>query len=160
MSDEEKNIKANAIFEDICGTLSAMGRTFLRKTDKDYAVDFNVPSNDIPIRIIISLDVENERIKLESCLPINILPEKHFDIALAVNEVNCIIVNGSFDFDCIDGSLFFKMANSYKNSELNTELYKYMIETARETVDLYNDKFLKVARNLISLREFLKEEGF
>lgn len=160
MSEDQKSIKANEVFNGICTALDEMNIRYVKKTDDVLGVDFGVPSHDIPIRIVITLDIENEHIMLFSCLPINIPTDKYFEMSVAVNAANCTIVNGSFDFDCNNGSLFFKMTNSYKNSVLGTELYKYMVNVAMETVDSYNDEFLKIARDLITLREFLNQQNF
>ncbi len=158
MSDQPNTVKANEIFSVVCKALEEMNIRYRKAEDINYKVVFNVPSKDIPIRVVIIVDVANEQVALSSRVPINITTDKYFEMALAVNAANLDGKYGCFALNCESGNLIFRMSNTYKDSTISTEVYKYMIDYARETVDLYNDKFLKVARDLISLREFLKEE--
>ena len=65
------------------------------------------------------------------------------------------MVDGSFDYDFITGSIIFRLTSSYRESLIGKELLAYMLMCACYTIDEYNDKFLMVAKNEMTIEEIL-----
>ena len=71
------------------------------------------------------------------------LEDKRFDIALATTVVNNRLVDGSFNFDMADGKVSFRLTASCIESILGKELFQYMLMVSANTIDAYNDRFLR-----------------
>ena len=77
-------------------------------------------------------------------------------MAIAVSAINNVLVNGCFDYIIADGHMFFRMTNSFIESQLGADLFKYLLYCSCQTIDEYNDKLLMVAKGMISIEQFLK----
>lgn len=91
-------------------------------------------------------------------MPFDIPEDKRIDMAIAVNIANYGIIDGSFDYDISDGDLRFRMTTSYRESILGKELFEYMFMVSALTTDEYNDKFMMLAKGLISIEQFIDSD--
>lgn len=107
-------------------------------------VECGAVGNDLPIPRTISVNAENEIISLYSVLPFEVPEDKRTAVAVAASAANVITVAGSFDFNCMNGMLLFRMTNTFRGSLIGKEIFSHLIFTACQTVDAYNDKFCKV----------------
>ncbi|MBQ2746578.1 MAG: hypothetical protein IJF35_02560 [Clostridia bacterium] len=156
MAIDAKTQKGMDTIKDFCAVLEEKKLKFTQKGD--FIVEFNAVSKDIPIRIGMGVQLDKEVLYMCSGIPIRIPEEKRVEMAVAVSSVNQTLSIGRFNYDIFRGQLFFEINNSYAGSTLGKELYKYLIDTSVETIDEYNDLFLKLARGLITLEEFLKRQ--
>ena len=96
--------------------------------------------------------------------PMNIKPPKfvcqkcgnEYEIDSDISVINNNLVDGCFDYDLSDGTIIFRMTNSYLESEVSRELFEYMLFLSFTTVDEYNDKLMMLSKGLISLAQFLE----
>jgi hypothetical protein len=51
------------------------------------------------------------------------------------------------------------MTNSFLDAELGFETIRYLIFCACATIDKYNDKFLMIAKGMLSLEQFMESEA-
>ena len=121
---------------------------------------FAVKSKDIPILLKIEVLEKEETVRLTSRLPLLVPKEKRFAFCMAVNIINCGCKLGSFGFSFKTGILIFKSQACYKNAQLSKEVYKYMIENARISIDKYNEVLFNLSKGHISLRDFFKMNEF
>ena len=89
-------------------------------------------------------------------LPLHVPEDRVLELALAVNGLNTMITGGYFLIDCFDGELEFRMTTSYADSVVGKDLFGYMISTAFENVDRYNDRFVFLIKEVVSLRDFFR----
>ena len=47
------------------------------------------------------------------------------------------------------------MTNSFLESKISEEVFAYMLYCSCQTIDEYNDKFLMLAKGMISIEQFL-----
>lgn len=153
---EEKNLAlARATYETLCQTLNGHEWHY-EKDDDNLIIDCVASGEDLPIDIRICVDADRMLILLLSQLPFTTPEDKCLDMAIAVSTVNNRIVDGSFDFDVTSGHMFFRMTNSFLDSSIGNDLFTYMLMCCCHTVDDYNDKFLMLAKGMISIEQFLK----
>ena len=148
--------KANAVYSTVIKAFKELDWTYDEYKD-DLVVVSGVKSEDLPIKFMIHIYAENQVIRLLSTLPFDVTEDKRIDLAIAVNHVNCQIIDGSFDYDIQKGEISFRMTSSYMDSVISTELIKYMISIAAGTIDQYNDKLYFISEGKLSIREFMDE---
>ena len=153
---EEKNLAlAKATYETLCQTLNDHEWHY-EKDDEKLLIECVARGDDLPIELMIQVDVERMLILLVSHLPFTTAEDKRLEMAIAVSSVNNSIVDGSFDYDVTTGQMFFRMTNSFLDSSIGKDLFTYMLMCSCQTVDEYNDKFLMLAKGMISIEQFLK----
>ncbi|MBQ4040152.1 MAG: hypothetical protein IJC91_03355, partial [Oscillospiraceae bacterium] len=128
------------------------------KNEEELKVECGARGEDLPIDLVIKCHVDMQLFQLFSHLPFNIPEDKRIDFAIVTAYVNNKMVDGCFDYNVMDGSLFFRMTNSFNGGKLGFETIKYLIFCACATIDAYNDKFLMVAKGILSLEKFLSDE--
>ena len=89
-------------------------------------------------------------------LPFTFGEDKRLEGAIALNQINYTLVDGSFDYNYEDGRVIFRLTSSYRESLISKELFGYMIACLAVTVDKYNDKLLVLAKGGTTLEDFLK----
>lgn len=148
------------VLEDIRLALADLGIQHDNMALDKLSTRFAVKSKDIPILLKIEVLEKEEMVRLTSRLPILVPKEKRFAFCMAVNVINYGCKLGSFGFSFKTGTLIFKSQACYKNSQLSKEVYKYMLENARISIDQYNEVLFKLSKGHISLRDFFKMNEF
>jgi len=154
MDDEKELQAAKKVYATLCQALEKHEWHF-KRNDEKLVIDCGAQGEDLPISINIVVDPERCVALLLSKMPFNIQEDKRIDLALAVSAVNNALVDGSFDYDVASGTMFFRMTNSFIDSEISEELFTYMLFCSCQTIDEYNDKFLMVSKGMISVEQFI-----
>ncbi len=158
MADEKVMKQAQSVYETICKTLQTRNWKFERH-DEDMVITCGACGEDLPMDIIISVNPNAQVVSLYSPMPFKIAEEKRVDAALAVCFVNDGLVNGTFDYDITEGKIRFRIVTSFRESILGEELFNYMVLVAASTVDVYNDKFLMISKDMLSVQQFVEWEN-
>jgi hypothetical protein len=148
---------AKGIFQSLCKMLDKRDWKY-NKHEDELVVTCSVKGDDFNIDLIIRIIAENEIVSVVSFMPFEIPEDKRVDMALAVCAANYGIIDGSFDYNIVNGSLFFRMTSSFKDTVLSEELLAYMVFVSSITVDKYNDKFFMIAKGMLSVDDFIKSE--
>lgn len=146
------------VYNTLCAALDEIGWKY-KKHDEDLVVNFGVNGEDLPIAFVIVVDDERDLIRCFSGLPFNFPEDKRLDGCVAVSSVNYTMVSGSFDYDISDGSVTFRLINSYKGCTVDQELFTFIVDLTCAVVDKYNDKFFALSKGMISIEDFLKREA-
>ena len=107
---------------------------------------------------ILRVDADKELIRLFSQLPFAFSEDKRVEGAVAVCVANQGMVNGRFEYDVTDGTLFHKVAVCYRGIQIETELIDYIMRLGMGMVDKYNDRFFALSKGYISIGDFIKKE--
>lgn len=153
---EANTEKAGRVFESLCAALDSEGWKYAKDAE-NLKIESSVRGDDMPIDIRIKVLPEQEVVLLLSELPYVFSEDKRLDGAIAVSIVNDRLVNGCFDYDIKNGSVWFRMTNSYADSDLGAELFKYMLFVSCGTVDDYNDKFVSIGLGATSPTDLLSD---
>ena len=100
----------------------------------------------------------SEIVSFISWMPFKVDESKRADMALAICVANYGLVDGSFDYDLSDGSIFFRLTSSYKEITLSEALLEYMIMVSAALVDKYNDKFFMISKGMLTIQQFIETE--
>lgn len=154
---DDKMMRAQNVYNTLCATMDELEWHYT-KIDEKLSIHCNAQGDDLPIDLVVNIDTERQLIILLSQLPLTVPEEKRLDVAIATSVANYGMVDGSFDFDITDGRMFFRMTSSFIESEIGKELLAYMVLVSCRTIDDYNDKFLMLAKGMISIEQFIANE--
>ena len=154
MADERKLAQAKEVFETLCRALDNHEWNYSKDEEK-LAIECGAQGEDLPMKLTVKVDAERALIMLLSHIPFPIPEDKRLDLAIAVSAVNNRLVDGSFDYDVTKGNMFFRMTNSYLESMIGEDVIAYMLFCSCQTIDEYNDKFLMLAKGIISVEQFI-----
>lgn len=152
---ELKNLEqAKTVFATVCQALDKHEWRY-KKDEEKLSIECGAQGDDLPMEITIRVDAERRLVMLLSHMPFVIQEDKRLDVAIAVSAINNLLVDGCFDYDVTTGHMFFRMTNSFIESEPSAEVFSYMLFCACHTIDEYNDKFLMLAKDMLSMEQFL-----
>lgn len=158
MAEELDMTQALATYENMCKALTDNDWKY-QKDDEHLQLSCGAQGEDLPIEITMRVDAKRSVVMLLSKLPVVVPEDKRLNVAIAVSSVNNQLVNGSFDYDLQSGKMYFRMTNSFRDSQLGSDVFMYMLIVSCRTVDEYNDKFLMLAKGFMSLEQFLAADN-
>ena len=139
--------QAKKVYATMVSALNAKDWHFREEKDRLTIVS-SCSGDDIDMNFIIEVDAEREVITFLSRMPFKAPEDKRVDMAIAVFVANYGLVNGSFDFDINDGEIRFRLTTSYCGCEVG--------EPFLNTTDRYNDRFMMLAKGLMTLEQFIE----
>ena len=148
--------KARQVFDILCSALEKHDWKFKADAEK-LEVRTGARGEDLPMELVLQVDTKLERVLLISPLLFEVKDDKRLDMAIAISACNHGMVQGCFDYDISDGSMFFRMSNCYADSYIGEELFYHMLMVACITVDRYNDKLMMLGKGLMSIEQFLQD---
>ena len=125
--------------------------------DEDQVLTLTAQGEDLPMPVVIHVIAEREVVKLYSPLPCDFPEDKRVDAALAVCSLNNKLMNGTFDLDIGDGSVSFRLCQSFHDNDISEVQIRYMMVILFKTVDEYNDSLFALAKGLMSLEQFFEK---
>lgn len=155
MADEKSLEQAQAVFQDFCRALDSQNWHY-SKDESELRIECGARGDDLPMKLVIRVNPDIKLVTLISHIPFATPEDKRLDLAIAVSVVNNRLVDGCFDYDVKEGNMFFRMTNSFRDSSIGQDAFLYMIYCSCQTIDEYNDKFLMLAKGMISLEKFLE----
>lgn len=156
MAEEKDLQRAKTVYEALCGNLDGHKWRY-KKNEDELSIECGAQGDDLPMELTIQVDADRQLILLLSHLPFVISEDKRLDLAVAVSVANSRIVDGCFDYDVRTGHMFFRMTNSFIESEIGDDAFSYMMYCSCRTIDDFNDKFLMLAKNMMSLEQFISD---
>ena len=155
MSEEEKVTQAQAVYNALCEMLDDHDWRY-QKLEEELSIKCGAQGEDLPMEILVEVDKERQLVSLISFMPFTIPENRRAALAVAVSQANNGMVDGSFDYNYLTGRIMFRMTSSYRESIIGQNVFDYMITCACYTIDDYNDKFLAIANNEMSVEEILE----
>ena len=156
--DDMKMQHVSDMYAKLCESMDLLNWKFTKK-EEDLMIECGARGEDLPIGLFIKLNPDLQLLSLFSHLPITVPEDKRLDLAVAISLVNNKMVDGCFDYDITDGNVLFRMSKSFLGAELGHETIKYLIFCSCSTIDNYNDKFLMLAKGMLSLEQFMESEA-
>ena len=155
MNEEVKLAQAKEAFQTLCCALDKHEWRY-EKSEEQLGISCGAQGEDLPMKITIKVDAERLLVMLFSRMPFVVQEDKRLELAIAVSAINNMLVDGSFDYDVNSGSMLFRMTTSILESKLSEEVFSYMLFCSCNTIDVYNDKLLMLAKGLITIEKFLE----
>lgn len=157
MSEDKKLKNAQNVFQTLCAMLDEKEFRYEKRED-DLVVNFFISGDDLPMQFVLNVDAERELIRLLSPVPVTFEGDKRVEGAIATCQANYKLADGSFDYDFKNGKILFRMTSSFKDSLISKDMFEYMVAVACYTIDEYNDKFLMLAKGMMSIEDFFKKD--
>ena len=155
MADVKELAQAKSVYAAFCHALDNQDWRY-KKNDEELTISCGARGEDLPIDLDIKVDAERMLIMVLSHIPFVVQEDKRLDVAIAVSAINNVLVDGCFDYNITNGHMFFRMTNSFIESQLGEDLFKYLVYCSCQTIDEYNDKLLMLAKGMLSIEQFLK----
>ena len=155
MADAQEIKRAQETYATLCSFLESDGWP-VKKDDENLTIDTSARGNDLAMPLTVKVRTDRQLVWLLSALPFEIPADKRLEIAAAASIVNFRLINGTFEFNIQTGKLYFRMTNSFIDTTLSPEIFKYMLYCSCSTVDDYNDKFEALAKGEIGVDAFMK----
>lgn len=156
--DEMKLARAREVYALMCQALDNKGWKY-NKDEEKLVVYLGVNGDDIPLRLVMFVDAEKQKISLLSPLPFKMSEAKLLEGAVMTCVATYGLSDGCFEYDLTDGSITFRLTAGFLGSHIGEGLIHYMIDCACAVVDNYNDRFLAVDKDLMSLADFIDKEA-
>ncbi len=156
MTDEILIEQAKKIYGRMCSVLDGRGWVYTKHDDR-LALTLTVNGDDIPMNLAIFVSEKQQIVKVLSPLPFKMPEDKRMEGAIATCAASYGMLDGNFDYDMTDGGIIFRVTASYRNSEIGDELLLYLIDLSCSMVDNYNDRFLALAKGMISISDFISK---
>lgn len=154
--DKKVQKVAKEAYKVLLKSLDELKWKYERKDDM-FAVKFSITSDDFPMSFVLYVEAEPRLYMISSELPIVVAQDKRAEMAVAVCRANYRLADGWFEFDVSTGKIYFKVATSFADSLISSEVIKYLLNIAGSTVDKYNDKLIMIAKGMYKLEDFLNE---
>lgn len=152
----EDNLKvAKTVYNMLCDTFTENKVKYARHDD-ELVVSFEFTGEDIPMDFVARVDAQKQLIVFNSWLPFSFGEDKRLQGAIATNQINYALSDGSFDYNYETGEVLFRMTTSFRDSLIAGEAIMYMLVCAVTIVDKYNDKLLMVAKGAVDIDKFIE----
>ena len=125
--------------------------------DDDLVITLTAQGDDFPIPVVIHVLGEREVVRLSSPIPSNFPEDKRIDAAVAIATINYQLLNGSFILDMDDGSVVFRICQSFHDNDISDEQMRYLMSVMFMMTDEYNDSLFMLAKGLMSLEQFIEK---
>ena len=159
MSDKIKMKRANEVYNTLTTMLDARDWNY-KKDEEKLLIKSGIKGDDLPVEFFIMVKPDNEVVQFISILPFNMPEDKRVDGAIAVSIANYGLIEGSFDYDIMDGEISFRLTTSYRGgSTISDDLLESMIYIASSTVDQYNDKFFMIAKGMMTIEQLIETDN-
>ena len=154
MTDSEiKRIKADGAYKALCLALDNLNYTYDR-TD-NMGVIFGLRCDRCSLKFFVFIDEPRQLVRFLTPLPFDINKEKFIDAALGIQYINHNLTAGNFDLNIDDGSIYFRVANSFRGDTCFTSgFFEKMIMLVASTVDYYVLNIAALNNGSITLEEF------
>lgn len=155
--DDKKLTQAKKAYQAICASLDRKNWRY-QKNEEDLVITFGVKDEIGPIDFIFIVDSERSLVRLISPLRFEMSEENRVKGAAATVCANYGMINGNFDYDLNKGTIFFRLVQSFLDTEIEDDLIEYMIAISLAVVNQYAPKFLAIDKGVLSLSDFYKEQ--
>ena len=153
--DERELKQAKMTYNRLCEMLNERGWTY-DKDESDWSISTGASGEDLPLDILMKIDVDRMLVVLYSKLPFVVPEEKRVEVALAISTINNALVDGNFDYNPFNGKIIFRLTTSICESLISKSVFEYMLLVSCQTVDVYNDKLFMIIKNMMTLEDLLK----
>lgn len=153
--DPRKLNEAKAMYNTLCSSLDKKNWKY-SKEEENLIVRTSAVGDDLTMKLYIKVDASRSVMYLKSGIPFSspVPQTKIFDLTQAVIIANWAMLNGSFEMDRKDGYVAFKVVIPFMESIISERVCKYMIDMSCDMIDKFNDKFVAIAENRMTIDEF------
>ncbi len=147
--EESKTIKSKENFDMICSVFEENEWPY-EKTDDSILLKYS-ENMSISLRV----DAKREIVLVSYKLPVKTPEDKRVDLAIATNAINYRLALGHFVYNFVTGDIEYRSVSSFHGKTISKDVLIGEVKAAEDIIDEYNYQFLKIAKDLLSTKEFL-----
>ena len=125
----------------------------------ELAISATFSGDDLPMRLLLIVSPSRELVRIRSWLPFECPKDKMAIMAIAVCIANYGLMRGTFDLDISDGSIGYRLSQSYHDCLVGPAQIGKMMADALHWIEKYNDSFQMLSQGSISLEQFNQMEN-
>lgn len=145
---------AKEIFDIIADAMKTRNIPFEKFEDSLAIKGF--ANAEIPIVYYVLVREGDQVVTFLSTLPFKMPEERRKDGAVAVCKASYRLCDGSFDYNFDDGTIEFRASADYRNATITGEQMIHMINMALGAVQYYSGNLFLLAKNAITIEQFLE----
>lgn len=154
--DDKKSAAADLTFETLCEFLDG-NKWEYEKDAKNRKATCLVKGESSDIQILFNIFEDDRLISVASPMPFDVPQERCRQLAVAVSRANYGMVDGNFDFDHINGTIFFRMTTSFAGGIVGRGVFEYMTHITCETMNEYEPVFKELCLRDVSVEDIIKK---
>ncbi len=151
MGEVENMELAQELYETMCNFMDKKGFTY-DKVEKDLMVVTGGKGEDLPILLSMQVNKDINQIMAMSIMPFNVKSECLVQMATAIAYANYECSMGQFVL-LNDNKIVFTLSTAYNDCIIGEEMFQYLFHATVTIVDKFNDKFIIVANEKLSLEQ-------
>lgn len=152
----DKKQAAQSVYDQLLGYLAEQDIKY-DHNDEEKNIWFAMRGDDLRILIDIIVDEKSQKVKVLSPLEFKIPQDLREDVALVINQLNFMIINGCVDYDFETGSVSFRINVTFEDSILGNGTLHYLLATAVNTVEAFNDKLYMIANGVMTTQQYMNQ---
>ncbi len=151
MGEIENMELAQELYETMCSFMDKKGFVY-DKVEKDLMVVTGGTGEDLPILLSMQVNKDINQIMAMSIMPFSVKDEYLVQTATAIAYANYECVMGQFALHK-DNKIIFTLSTAYNDCIIGEDMFDYLFRAIVTIVDRFNDKFVIVANNKLSLEQ-------
>lgn len=155
MINKIKQENAVNVYHCLLRTLDRMGWKYDRK-EEDLEVRYCVNGDDIPMDIVVIVNANSQMVQFLSILPVTFAEEKQWEAVMAVCTATRGLAYGAFSYNVRSRKIVYTAASLFFGCEISGDWFKCQMNYVHNIVDIYNDRFLALAKGYIDLEKFIE----
>ena len=152
---QRKQSEAKIVYGTICSALDNR-KWHYNKEEDNLIIRTSVRGEDLSMNLYIKVDADRSVMYLKSAMPFETPRNRIDDMMRMVTIANWAMLNGMFEMDINDGYVGFKMVAPFMQSIISEKLCNYMIDLSCRMIDKFNDKFLAVLQDKMTMEQFVE----
>ncbi len=153
---KEKAAAADLSFETLCEFLDENKWTY-EKDRKNRKVTCLVKGETLDIQFLVNIFEDEQLVSIASPMPFDVPDERRKQLAVAVSRANHGLIDGNFDYDYINGTIFFRMTTCFAGGIVGQDLFAYLIYITCRMMDDYYTTFNELCLHDASVEDIIKK---
>ena len=154
MNDEQKKLMGKKTFETIKMVLAENEFKFNVDEEK-LVIETGVTGEDLPMRMFIFVEPEAERVQIRIPMQFSCPKEKMVECAMLTCYASNRLALGQYNLDILNGDIAYVNIIYYAGSLIAPEQYFNMIIGSFKAADIYNDKYMMIINNMMSVGDVI-----
>lgn len=156
MADKIKTEKAVNVYHKLIETLDSIGWQYSILEDEP-GVTYTVNGDDMIMEFIVTINPDAQILHFLSVLPMRFDEDKRLDGLMAACAVSSTVPWGTFSFNMENSKIVYGASSIFSDCEVNEGWFTQQMDMAHAVVDMFNDRFLALAKGYMTIEEFIAQ---
>ena len=144
---------AQAVYDTMIRALKGIDWKFQELGD--HVIRYTYTGKDFPMDFLVMIRDKADMVLFRTVMPCRIPDDKMTEALLATHMANNKFRMGEFVLDFERKQVSFALNPLYEDATPREEWFIYLMQLAHMVADEYNDKFMMLAKGMISLQDII-----